>query len=241
MRLPKIIAHRGGCGYAPENTLAALEKAKSLGTSWVEFDVQLTKDHQAVIFHDDDLDRTTNSSGLLKNKTLNELLNLDAGAWFSKEFSGEKIPTLEEWCASLLRLDLSMNLEIKPYKGDEEEMVKGILEVLKRIWPSGAPAPLLSSFNPEVLLLLKKFNSPYPCACLMHEWHDDWLPFVRQLEHCVSVNVNEEILTAERVRDIKNAGYGLLSYTVNEPKRAQLLFDWGVDGIFTDYPDRFSI
>lgn len=92
---PQLVGHRG-CKYAPENTLAAFAEAHSRGAKAVEFDVQCTADGELVLMHDDQLSRTTNGQGRLTDKTLAQLRQLDAGSWFSSEFKGEKIPTLDE-------------------------------------------------------------------------------------------------------------------------------------------------
>lgn len=240
MKFPKMIGHRGACGYAPENTLASLRKAKELGAACVEFDVQLTADDEPIIFHDDTLDRTTDGFGLVEQKTLSELLHLDAGSWFSPAYALEQIPTLSMWLETALALDLSLNLEIKPSRGREHETVRIILNVLHSMWPSDVAPPLLSSFDSKSLLLLNQFDSPYPVGMLMHEWRRDWLTMAKQLKNCVSIHVNQAELTEKRATEIKKAGYGLLSYTVNDKERADRLFSWGVDGVFTDFPDVVS-
>lgn len=90
-----IIAHRGASGYAPENTIAAFDLAVKMNADMIELDVQLTKDRQIVVIHDDRVDRTTNGSGFVKDFTLEELQKLDAGSWYGPAFQGERIPTLE--------------------------------------------------------------------------------------------------------------------------------------------------
>ena len=89
------IAHRGASGYAPENTFAAFDLAAEMNADMIELDVQLTKDRQIVVIHDDRVDRTTNGSGFVKDFTLEELQKLDAGSWYGPAFQGERIPTLE--------------------------------------------------------------------------------------------------------------------------------------------------
>ena len=90
------IAHRGASGYAPENTLAAFDKAVEMQADYIEIDVQLSKDDLPVVIHDDTLDRTTNGTGNISAYTLQELKSLDAGSWFDKKYAGEKIPSLNE-------------------------------------------------------------------------------------------------------------------------------------------------
>jgi glycerophosphoryl diester phosphodiesterase len=92
----EIIAHRGASLLAPENTMAAFEKAIDYGIDRIKFDVQLSKDSKLVVIHDHTVDRTTNGSGYVKDFTLRDLKKLDAGSWFSEEFYREKIPTFNE-------------------------------------------------------------------------------------------------------------------------------------------------
>ena len=91
-----MIAHRGASGHAPENTLAAFRKAVALGVSFIETDLQLTHDARLVAIHDDTVNRTTNGQGAVHDLTLEEIRKLDAGSWFGSEFTGERVPTLEE-------------------------------------------------------------------------------------------------------------------------------------------------
>ncbi len=91
-----VIAHRGASGYAPENTLASIRKGLDMGADMVEIDIHLSKDGEVVVIHDATLERTTDGTGKVQSKTLEELKKLNAGSWFGKEFSQEKIPTLKE-------------------------------------------------------------------------------------------------------------------------------------------------
>jgi glycerophosphoryl diester phosphodiesterase len=86
LKLPKIIGHRGAADYAPENTIEGIHTAADMGVEWVELDVKLTKDQVPVLFHDETLERTTNSAGNVRDFTLSELKELDAGSWFSDGF-----------------------------------------------------------------------------------------------------------------------------------------------------------
>ena len=98
----RIIAHRGASGYAPENTMAAFERAVKMGATEVETDVAFTQDRRLLLFHDNTLDRTTNGSGLPEDYTLDELKRLDAGSWvderlsWDRDYAGEKLITLQE-------------------------------------------------------------------------------------------------------------------------------------------------
>jgi len=102
IEMPKIIAHRGASGDAPENTLAAIKMAADHGATWIEIDVNISRDAVPVLFHDDGLSRCSNGKGLVIEHTLTSLQSLDAGAWFSDKFTGERIATLDECLALAL-------------------------------------------------------------------------------------------------------------------------------------------
>ncbi len=123
-------AHRGASGHAPENTLAALQLAMEVGAQMSELDIQQTADDRLVLLHDDELERTTNGSGLLWQKTLAELKNYEAGSWFAPQFDGEPLPTLEEVFA-LARGKMKLNIEVKLH-GHEREIAKLVVETIRR-------------------------------------------------------------------------------------------------------------
>src|SRR3954466_4000061 len=106
----QILAHRGASAYAPENTLAAFKLAIDQRADWLEMDIQETSDGQLVVFHDLRVERTTNGRGNLRDLTLNQVRDLDAGTWFDKQFAGEKVPTFEE----VLALAQAHNVRIFP-------------------------------------------------------------------------------------------------------------------------------
>ena len=113
MRKPWVIAHRGASGHAPENTMAAFERAVALGAGFIETDLHLTRDARFVAIHDPTLERTTNGKGLVKDFTLAEIRRLDAGLWFDREFMGQRVPTLEEIVEFAAKHDVIFYLELK--------------------------------------------------------------------------------------------------------------------------------
>jgi len=109
-----VIAHRGASGHAPENTLAAFKRALTLGATFIETDLQLSRDSRFVAIHDDTVNRTTNGQGKVHDLSLADLRRLDAGSWFGSEFTGERIPTLEEILEFSRKHDVVFYLELKP-------------------------------------------------------------------------------------------------------------------------------
>ncbi len=237
---PTVIAHRGASAYAPENTLAAFLKAKELGASWIEFDVMLTADHEVVVIHDEELERTTNGFGKVRDYSYRALKKLDAGSWFNPIFSGEKIPSLSETIEFLHTHQMAANIEIKPLLGQEELVVKKVLSVVKQHWKTDIPGPLISSFSLPALRFLRQHSSTCLLGFLMDKWLPDWKVLCDEL-NCITVNVDGKIVSQEKVKQIKSTGRLVLVYTVNDPKRAQELFSWGVDAVFTDVPDKILL
>src|SRR4051812_10295524 len=91
-----IVGHRGAMGYRPENTLASYEHALQLGADWIECDCHLSRDGALIVMHDETVDRTTNGHGLVRDHTLAELKQLDAGSWFGSQYADQRVLTIEE-------------------------------------------------------------------------------------------------------------------------------------------------
>lgn len=232
---PPVIAHRGASSMAPENTLAAFQKAKQLGLNWVEFDVMLSADGEVFVIHDEELSRTTTGTGLVAQKSDHYLKSLDAGSWFSPHFVGEKIPTLSEVLDLLVSCQLSANLEIKTVAGLEDQVVKKVFDILYSHVKYAQIPLLISSFSYPVLEWVKKISPQSKIGFLMHELLSDWPEKCAEL-NAVAVDVNHEILNPMLIQKIKATNRLLLSYTVNQPDRAKELLHWGVDAVFSDCP-----
>jgi glycerophosphoryl diester phosphodiesterase len=235
LSLPPLIGHRGAKDHAPENTLASIREAARQGASWVEVDVKLTADGHPVLMHDAALDRTTDGSGPMAATPLSAVRALDAGSWFSAEFAGERVPTLEETLDLVLELGLSIDLEIKPCPGRERETAEVALAVAGRVWPAGRPAPLVTSFAMDALEAALRVRPDWPRGVLFGERPADWAERAARLGAAVLIG-DQGRLTAGAVREMRSTGRPVLSYTVNDPDRAAELLDWGVDAVFTDRP-----
>lgn len=233
-----MIGHRGAAGYAPENTSASMSKAAELGVSWVEFDARLSRDGQVVVFHDDRLERTSDGVGLVAETDLAQLQLLDAGSWYAGEFAGEPIPTLSRMLGKLAVLGLGANVEIKSDKGREDETGRAVAALLSREWPTGLPAPLISSFKPQALTAALAVAPHIPRALCIGKVPKDWR---RRLKTCGAgaLHCRHDKLRRDQARAVIDAGFDLRCYTVNRPQQAARLFRWGVQSVFSDYPDRF--
>lgn len=237
LQLDKVIGHRGACGYAPENTMSSMTKAYELGAKWVEFDVMLARCNEAIIMHDTTLDRTTNGKGNVAEHDYAMIATLDSGSWYGKEYQDQKVPTFRDMLKHLAALKMGINVEVKPCPGFEIKTAEEVLRILKANWPNQCPAPLVSSFYPEVIRKIRSLDPLIYIGFVIDNWHQDWQSIITQ-NQCVSLHVDHKILTRQKVEEIKSSVKYVLSYTVNSPERAKILFEWGVDSIFTDYPDR---
>lgn len=232
----KVIGHRGAAAYAPENTLIGFETAYQRGCRFIEFDVMLNADAEPFIFHDENLRRTTNARGEFSLASSEELKSLDAGRWFSKKFAGEKIPSLREVLLWLAASDMQANIEIKPYPGFAVPTTIATLTHINRYWPQDKALPLISSFNIDVLRLCQSLAPEMPLGLLLSKWQDNWTELAEELR-CYSVHLSLNAVTQARVNQIKEKGYAVCVFTVNSKRKALKLLGWGVDAVFSDYPD----
>ncbi len=236
LKLPSIIGNRGAAAYAPENTLESILTAAEMGVKWVKLDVKLTKDSVPIIFHDDELDRTTNGHGPVAAMNFSDIRDLEAGSWFSDSFAGIKIPTLEEAIDVILEHNLGVNLEIKPCPGREKDTAEAMLDVLARIWDEPERL-LISSFSHVSLEVAMDMAEEWPRGFLMEEeWPDNWKELAEYL-NASTINIDGRTVTREQVEEILDLEKPVLAYTINDPQLAKTLRQWGVDAMFTDDPD----
>jgi glycerophosphoryl diester phosphodiesterase len=238
-QIPPVIGHRGAAALAPENTLAGLRAAAAAGASWVEFDVKLTADGVAVLIHDDTLDRTTDGRGAVAATASSTIAALDAGGWFGAAFRGERVPTLIEAIDELARLGLGANIEIKPSPGHAEVTARAVGSVVSAHWPGQLPAPLISSFEPACLAVMRDHTPDLPRGLLVKRLARDWAQSAAALG-CVSVNLDRRKASAASVASVLASGLKLVIWTVNEAVEAARLLAAGASGIITDRPDALA-
>jgi len=227
-----VIAHRGASGTCPENTLVAFRRAAELGAHMIELDVQLTRDHEVVVMHDWTLDRTTDGTGAVGAFTFAELQCLDAGVWFDARFRGERVPSLAEVLAAVA---LPVNVELKPV-GDD-----GLVERALAVVDAAAAGArvVFSSFDASSLVRLR---GRAPGARIGVLWEDAPIDEAVRLAERVgarTLHVRKDAITAAVVAAARAGGLGVLGWTVNDPRDYDRLDAAGVDGVFTDFPERF--
>jgi glycerophosphoryl diester phosphodiesterase len=228
-----VIAHRGASGNAPENTMAAFRKAVALGATFIETDLQLSRDARFVAIHDATVNRTTNGQGVVHDMTLADLRKLDAGSWLGSEFAGERIPTLEEILEFSRKNDVVFYLEIKPAGswGGEHALIGALRE-------SGEiPRTVVISFDPSIVMSLRKIEPTLMTGLL----YDGQLE--NPLEKAVAIGARQlavrgDLVTPTMLAEARKKDLQVVCWTVNHPAHMRMLAAAGVDGIMTDYPDR---
>lgn len=238
---PRFLAHRGGGKLAPENTIAGLQCGLDHGYRAVEFDVMLARDGVPVVMHDPYLGRTVAGAGNVFDYDAAELVAMDAGSWFGAAFKGEPVPLFTEFVDFCRRHGIWMNIEIKPADGFEEQTGRVVAELTRAIFgleiaQGDAMVPLMSSFSAVALAAAKEAAPDLPRAFLIDEVPADWLAQARALD-AVAIHTNHKHLSPQLAKQIKNAGFGLFCYTVNDAARAAEIMGWGVDGMCTDRID----
>jgi len=235
-RRPLILAHRGACHTAPENTMAAFRLAAEIGADGIELDVQLCKDDEVVVIHNPRVDETTDGNGGVKDLTLAELQELDAGSWFATEFAGERIPTLAQVLHEL-GPRLVLNIELKTgsllSQGLEAEVVRLVEDT------NLVHQVIVSSFNPLALWRVRRLNRFISIGLLYapdqpRYLRDRWLqPLVRPN----ALHPRWDTLDQEGVAAAHRLGLRVNPWTCNDPEASSRLINWGVDAIITDRPD----
>jgi len=231
---PTVIAHRGDKTHAPENTLAAFKLAAEKGADAIEFDVKLSADGQVIVLHDQTVDRTTNGKGNVSKLPFALLRDLDAGTWFSEQFRGETIPTLEEVFETVgKRLD--MNIELTNYATPSDDLVAKVVKLVKK--HNVQDRTLFSSFFTRNLRKVRLFLPEVPRGLLTMPglvgfwgrafgWRGDYFAL-----HPFMAEVNPGL-----IHRVHAAGKRIHVWTVNSTKDLKRMIHLGVDAIFTDDP-----
>lgn len=235
--MTKNYAHRGFSGKYPENTMLAFEKAIEAGADGIELDVQLTKDGEVVIIHDETVNRTTEGEGAVVDYTYEELSKLDASYIYRGQMGINKIPTLKEYLAFVKDIDIVTNIELKTgvleYIGIEEK----VWELIKAYGVENKV--IISSFNHFTILRMKKIAPELKYGLLSESWLIDAGRYVKalgvQCYHPIYVNLTEEV-----VQEVKSHGIEINTFTVNKEEAVRDLIEKKIDCIIGNFPDMVS-
>lgn len=245
------LAHRGASGYAPEHTFAAYELAKRMKADYIEIDLQMTKDGELIAMHDESVDRTTNGKGLVKDLSLKDVKKLDAGSWFNevypdkarKEYVGLKVPTLRE---VLQEFSLSCNLYIETKSpelnpGLEEKLIDVLKEYSLLPAEGKSGRIMIQSFSPDSLKKLHQLDDSLPLIQLLSYYTHAVIgetEIEKLKKYAVGIGMHFTAINPSYVKKVRDAGLLIHPYTVNDPNDMKMLLDWGVTGMFTNYPDQ---
>jgi len=237
-------AHRGASHNAPQNTLAAFRLALEMGADGLELDVQASKDGEAVVIHDFTVDATTDGQGPVKDKTLAELKELDAGSWFDapsinsgrRQFAGQRIPTLQEVIVEVGH-QLLLNIELKARVFGSAGLVSEVVRLIED--HNLVHRAIVSSFNPLALRQVKRLNPRINTGLLYY------FDLPANLLHILllflvdpdALHPEKHLVTQEYLTWAKERGYRVNVRTVDELAEMERFIALGVDGIITNRPD----
>lgn len=222
-----IFGHRGASGYEPENTGSSFNQAFKLGADGVEFDIQLSLDNIPVVMHDETLERTTNGKGYVKEKTLAQLKELDAG-------NGEKIPTVEE-ALGLINGKTLVNLELKA--GRTALPIAKIIKYYVRYKGWEYADFIVSSFNHAELKLFHKTLPSVKVGVLINANLSSCFKTAEEIK-AFSINIPLKLVNGKNINKIHERSFKVFVFTVNSKKKALEMEKLGVDGVFSNYPDQ---
>jgi glycerophosphoryl diester phosphodiesterase len=227
MKEPLVIGHRGAMGHETENTLPSIQKAMDLGVDMIEIDVFKIKSGEIVVFHDDKLDRLTNAPGNIEDYYIFDLKKVMIDG-------GHKIPMLQD-VLKLIDNKVALNIELKG--AGTTDRVNHILNsyIEKRNWsPENF---IISSFNWDELKEMRRHNPNVAIAVLTEEDPVDAIPVAKEL-NAVAINPYFKNLDVDKANEIREAGFKIYTWTVNEPTDIDDMKRIGVDGIITNFPER---
>jgi len=235
-----IVAHRGFSAVAPENTLTAIREAVNAGATGCEFDVYGCRDGTVVLMHDETVNRTTDGSGLVTELTLQQLQRLDAGSWKHARYAGERVPTLTEALTLLRGTDCQPVIEIK-MEGISQQVIDDVrvLNMFDEV--------AVIAFSENVVREIRELEPGITCAWLCGKdlpgtpaEQADWLTARARACKAEILDLNFKMLSPELVRELKQRGLGVWTWTVNETVVMRALQQWGIDSITTDRPNLLS-
>lgn len=235
----KNFAHRGFSGKYPENTMLAFKMAcETPGCDGIELDVQLTKDGECVIIHDEKLDRTChNGTGFVKDYTLEEVKNFDVSFIYKDQFGPQGIPTLREYLEFVKDYNIVTNIELKTSIFEYHGIEQKVLDLVEEFGLKDKI--IISSFNHYTVKRMKELCPDMACGLLTESWLlnvGDYLKAAgMDAFHPCFFSLDEEV-----VADIKAQNVAINTWTVNEEDDIRHMVELGVDTIIGNFPDRIS-
>lgn len=224
----KVMAHRGASTEAPENTMAAFQKAIDDMADYIELDVQLTNNGEVIVMHDSNAYRTTGVDANIVNMTYKEVKTLDAGSWFSDEYVGENVPSLKE-VLELTQGKIKLNIELKP-ADNGTALAKNTVRIIEKY--NMVNDCVITSFSESALKAVKTYNQEIKVGYILSAAYGDFY----DMKNVDFFSVNAAFLSKRTIDAIHNSGKRVYAWTVNNKESIKNLTNKGVDGIITDNP-----
>ena len=239
------VSHRGASGHAPEHTLVSYDMGEKMHGDYIEVDLQMTKDGQLIAMHDETVDRTTDGTGYVKDMTLADIKALDAGSWFNEKnpafanvtYEGLQVPTLEEVFQKFGKNN-SYYIETKSpniYPGMEKELLR-----LVNKYDINKDKLLVQSFSADSLKIMHGLDPSVKLVQLMSYGSNATITDeqIAQIKaYAMGIGPNHTYLNEAYIQKVVNNGLEIHPYTVNDKERMSQLIEWGVTGMFTNFPD----
>ncbi|WP_177244101.1 glycerophosphodiester phosphodiesterase family protein [Alkalibacterium sp. 20] len=228
------IAHRGFSGQYPENTLLAFERAYEAGADGVELDVQLTKDKEVVIFHDDTIDRMTGGTGKLNDYTLIDLESYPITHPLQENLKQQFIPTLSDYLIWAADKPIITNIELKSEGEEDNELERKVAEVLRRF--NTERTIIISSFHKKSIARIKQLMPKVKIGLILSECDEPTIQMAKDLD-AEFIHLKASSLNAQIIQLANEYGMGINVWTVNESEDLKKINNLDIEGIITDYPD----
>lgn len=225
-----VVAHRGASGYAPENTLSAMEKAIEMNAEMSELDVQETADGEIIILHDGTLTRTSGVEKNIWETNYADLKGLDVGSWFSEEYKDEPIPTLQE-VINLVKGKMKLNIELKTNK-HEKMLAERTLRIVEA--NNFLDQVVFTSFKFAEADKIRELNPKAKIGYIFSKLPKNFDVFSADVD---LLSTKYKIVDAEFVKKAKENDKEVAVWTVNKPEDMRRMIELGVDAIITNYPD----
>ncbi|MBE7412490.1 MAG: glycerophosphodiester phosphodiesterase [Leptospiraceae bacterium] len=240
----KVIAHRGYSSHYPENTMLAFQRAVNVKADMIELDVTLTSDFVPIVIHDDTLKRTASVKGKVRNTPYATIQKLEAGSWFHRDYRGEKIPLLQDVLEFVANNPVELNIEIKSEAHDkrvsEKNIESQILPLLRNYRILNKT--IISSFEPDILLRLRKLSENIKLGFIFDRKKGnikDPFLFAKEIQ-AYSIHLHKRLIKKSIVERAKSENLQLYVFTLNKESDMEKMQKLGVNGMFTDYPERLQ-
>jgi glycerophosphoryl diester phosphodiesterase len=238
----KLVGHRGNASMCPENTMVSISSAIKLCVDRIEIDIHMTKDGQIILMHDRTLNRTTNGTGEVRDHTLDEIKQYDAGSWFSPEFAGEKIPTLDE-ILDLINGKCELLIEVKNHSGYTPGIEDSVAAIIRRhhaeswCFAISLRHKVIKNFHDRApdIRLMKSYVGKLPLIPVYIS-NGITLRGLRSYPYVEEFNLNKGFIGHCILKKARKMGKKINAWTDDNPHHAEKLVKRGVDGIITNCP-----